>query len=238
MIKRYAWVAAAICCVVWSAVGNASAATLYPPGSIGVDVSWPNCDMQIPTDVTFGIVGVTQGTPYTTNPCLADQAAHFPERLSLYTNSGWNDQSPHLDLSSPKACAASDADCLAYNYGYNAGLAAYDAANAAGVSSATWWLDVEPDNTWNEDPTQNRSSLQGEQDALTARGATTVGIYSTSSAWQSITGDWQNSWPTWIGSDDPSSAQGRQACTGDQFNGGPTLVVQSDANRIDRDIAC
>ena len=239
MVKRWAWMAAAICCVVWSAAGIASAAALYPPGSVGVDVSSPNCDAQIPADATFGIVGVTEGTPYaTTNPCLADQAAHFPDGLSLYTNSGWNDHSSNLDPSSPKACAASDADCLAYNYGYNAGLAASDAAAAAGVSSGTWWLDVESDNTWNDDPIQNRSSLQGERDALAVRGANTVGIYSTSSAWQTITGDWQNSWPNWIGSDDPSSAQGRQACTGHQFNGGPTLVAQSDVNRIDRDIAC
>src|SRR5262245_46874084 len=117
MVKRYAWVAAFICCVTGSATGIASAATLYPPGSIGVDVSWPNCGVEIPNSATFGVVGVTEGTAYATNPCLADQAAHFPESLSLYANSGWNDLSPHLDPSSPKACAASDADCLAYNYG-------------------------------------------------------------------------------------------------------------------------
>jgi hypothetical protein len=238
MIKRYAWVAAVLGCVVWSAVGNASAAAPFPPGSMGIDVSWPNCDMQIPPDATFGIVGVTQGTPYSTNPCLAEQGAQFPESLSLYANSGWNDHSPHLDPSNPKACAPADAGCLAYNYGYDAGLAAYDAANAAGVSSGTWWLDVEADNTWNDDAIQNRRSLQGEYDALTTRGATTIGVYSTNSAWQSITGDWQNGWPNWIGSDDPSSAQGGRACTGHQFNGGPTLVVQSDANGIDRDVAC
>jgi hypothetical protein len=239
MVKRHAWVAAAICCLLQSAVGIAGAATLYPPGSTGVDVNWPNCAAQIPASATFGIIGVTERTAYsTTNPCLAAQAAHFPKTLSLYANSGWNDHSTHLDPSSPKACLPEDADCLAYNYGYNAGLAAYDAATAAGVSSGMWWLDVESDNTWNDDAIQNRNSLQGEHDALTARGATTVGVYSTTSGWQTITGDWQNSWPSWIGADDPASAQDRQACTGHQFTGGPTLVVQSDPHRVDRDIAC
>ena len=238
MVKRHAWVAAAVCCLLQSPVGMASAATLYPSGSTGVDLSWPNCGEQIPASTTFGIIGVTEGTPYSANPCLADQAAHFPKTLSLYANSGWNDHSDHLDPSSPKACLPEDGDCLAYNYGYNAGLAAYDAANAAGVSSAMWWLDVESDNTWNDDASQNRNSLQGEYDALTARGATTVGVYSTTSGWQTITGGWQNSWPSWIGADDPASAQGRQACTGAQFTGGPTLVVQSDLHQIDRDIAC
>ncbi len=239
MVKRHALVAAAICCLLQSAVGIASAATLYPPGSTGIDVSWPNCAVQIPTSASFGIVGVTERTVYSaTNPCLAAEAAHFRKTLSLYANSGWNDHSPHLNPSSPKACPGEDADCLAYNYGYNAGLAAYDAAAAAGLSSGMWWLDVESDNTWNDDAIQNRNSLQGEHDALTARGATTVGVYSTTSTWQSITDDWQNSWPNWIGSDDPASAQGRQACTGHQFTGGPTLVVQSDLHRMDRDIAC
>jgi hypothetical protein len=239
MVKRRASVAAGICCLLQSAVGIASAATLYEPGSMGVDVSSPNCGAQIPASATFGIVGVTGGTDYSiTNPCLAAQAAYFPKTLSLYANSGWNDHSTKLDPSSPKACAAGDADCLAYNYGYNAGLAAHDAATAAGVSSNVWWLDVESDNSWNDDVIQNRNSLQGEHDALTARGATIVGVYSTTSGWQTITGGWQNGWPNWIGADGAANAQGRQACSGHQFNGGPTLVVQSDAHQIDRDIAC
>ncbi len=238
MVMRHAWTAAAVCFLLPSAVGTASAASLYPSGSTGVDVSSPNCAADIPADTTFGIVGVTDGTAYSTNPCLAVQAAHFPNTLSLYANVGWNDHSPHLNPSSPKTCLPGDANCLAYDYGYNAGLAAYDAATAAGVSSSTWWLDVESDNTWNGDAIQNRNSLQGEHDALTARGAGTVGVYSTTSEWQTITGDWQNGWPSWIGAHDPVSGQGGQACTGHQFTGGPTLVVQSEADQIDRDIAC
>ncbi|WP_238994674.1 hypothetical protein [Mycolicibacterium chubuense] len=230
---------AAVGCLLHSAVGVASAATLYSSGSPGVDVSWPNCTAQIPADATFGIIGVTERTVYsTTNPCLAAQAAHFPNTASLYANSGWNDHSVHLNAASPHACLPGDANCLAYNYGYNAGLAAYDAASAAGVVSTTWWLDVESDNTWNDDAIQNRSSLQGEHDALTDRGATTVGVYSTTAEWQAITNDWQNNWPSWIGAHDASSAQGRQACIGHQFTGGPTLLVQTDERDVDRDIAC
>ena len=238
MVKRHTWVAAAACLLLQSAVGTASAATLYPPGSTGVDVSSPNCGTDIPADATFGIIGVTDGTAYSTNPCLATQAAHFPSTLSLYANVGWNDHSPHLNPSSPRTCLPGDANCVAYDYGYNAGVAAYDAATAAGVSSSTWWLDVESDNTWNDDAVQNRNSLQGEYDALTARGASTVGVYSTTSEWQTITGGWQNGWPNWIGAHDPASTQGRQACSGHEFNAGSTLVVQSDPHRVDRDIAC
>jgi hypothetical protein len=220
-------------------VGIAGAATLYPPGSIGVDVSSPNCGAQIPASATFGIVGVTSGTDYSVaNPCLAAQAGHFPKALSLYVNSGWNDHSANLNPSSPKACPADDADCLAYNYGYNAGMAASDAATAAGVSSDVWWLDVESDNSWSADVIQNRNSLQGEHDAFTARGTAVVGVYSTTVQWQTITGGWQNGWPNWIGAAEGVSGQDRQGCSGHQFTGGPTLVVQDNPHRLDRDVAC
>ncbi len=238
MVRRCAWVAAVTCCLLQSAVGIAGAASLYPPGSIGADVSSPNCGAQIPANATFGIVGVTNGTDYSTNPCLAAQATHFPKALSLYANSGWNDHSAHLNPSSPKACPAADADCLAYNYGYNAGLFADDAATAAGVSSDVWWLDVESDNSWNGDVIQNRNSLQGEHDAFIARGATVVGVYSTTSEWQTITGGWHNGWPNWIGAAEGVSGQDRQGCSGNQFTGGSTLVVQSGRRGIDRDVAC
>jgi len=202
-------------------------------------MSWPDCAVQVPATATYGIVGVTDGKDYSiTNPCIAAQAAHFPENLSLYANSGWDDQSPKLNPSSPKACEAGNAECLAYNYGYNAGLAAHDAATAARVFSDVWWLDVEVANSWNDDVNQNRNSVQGEYDALTSRGVRTVGVYSTNSDWQTITGGWHNGWPNWLATADAASSQGRQACTEYEFTGGPTLIVQYDPIRIDRDVAC
>jgi len=239
MPRLHVWLAATIGCALLSVPGTASAASPYPPGSLGVDLSWPDCAVQVPASATFGIVGVTDGKDYSiTNPCIAAQAAHFSEHLSLYANSGWDDQSPKLNASSPKACEAGNAECLAYNYGYNAGLAAHDAATAAGVVSDVWWLDVEVANTWNDDVNQNRNSLQGEYDALTSRGVLTVGVYSTNPYGQTITGSWHNGWPNWLATADAASSQGRQACTAYEFTGGPTLIVQFDPHRIDRDVAC
>ena len=154
--------------------GVAAAQGQYSKGTTGVYISWPNCTTSVPT-VTFGIVGVTDGQGYSTNPCIAKEASYF-KNLSLYVNTGWYNKSTHINATAPKVCATGDNNCLAYNYGYNAGLYSINAAMGVGVSSATWWLDVETGNTWNTNVVQNQNSLQGEHDAFVANGATTVGV--------------------------------------------------------------
>lgn len=217
---------------------TAAAQGQYVSGTTGVDISWPNCTTTIPS-VAFGVVGVTNGTGYSTNPCLAQETAHF-SNLSLYANTGWYNKSSYINPTSPKVCAVGDSNCLAYNYGYNAGAYAYNAAQSAGVQSSTWWLDVETANTWNKDVVQNQNSLQGEYDALAARGATTIGAYSTTAQWQSITGGWKNGWPNWGATTWTTAAQARSYCTGHEFTGGPSYLMQyvSKRSKIDQDVAC
>jgi hypothetical protein len=218
--------------------GKAAALGQYSSGSIGVDISWPNCNASVPS-VAFGIVGVTDGQGYSTNPCIAKEAGHFTN-LSLYVNTGWYDKSPHINPTSPKVCAKGDEDCLAYNYGYNAGLYALNAAQSAGVSSATWWLDVETSNTWNSNVVQNQNSLQGEYDALVANGITTVGVYSTTTQWDSITGGWQNNWPSWGATTWTTAKQAQTYCTGHEFTGGTSYLMQYRPKnaKVDYDVAC
>src|ERR1051326_1528465 len=111
--------------------GVVAAKGQYTSGTTGVDISWPNCTTSVPS-VTFGIVGVTDGQGYSTSPCIAKEASHF-KNLSLYVNTGWYNQSTHINPTSPKVCATGDNNCLAYNYGYNAGLYALNAAQSAAV---------------------------------------------------------------------------------------------------------
>lgn len=207
----------------------------YTSGQIGTDVSWPNCTASNPHSA-FGIVGVTDGTGYSQNPCLATEASWY-SNLSLYVNTGWYDQSAYINPNSPRTCAASDANCLAYNYGYNAGLYALNYASSLGVHSTTWWLDVETGNTWNTDTTQNRNSLQGEYDALIANGVTTVGAYSTTAQWDSVTGTWLNNWPNWGATTWHTAKQAKTYCTGHQFTGGTTYLIQFTGT-LDQDYAC
>ena len=224
MIKKVYVIASALAVILLAGAGSASAQGIYKSGSSGVDVSYPNCRTSIPRS-SFGVVGVNRGLFYSYNQCLAAQATHF-SNLSLYINTGWYDQSSHISSQSPKLCAVGDANCLAYNYGYNAALDGFNYAISQGVSSSTWWLDVETANSWNANVIQNQNSLQGSHDALINSGAPTVGVYSTTAQWQSITGGWQNNWPNWGASTWTTAKQAAKYCAGHQFNGGPTFLIQ------------
>ena len=236
MIKKISFLAAAIATVLFISPALVSALGAYGSGTTGVDVSYPNCSTSIPK-TAFGIVGVTHGLFYSYNDCLASEASHF-QNLSLYTNTGWYDQSTHLNAASPLTCAATDANCLAYNYGYNAALDGLNYARTKGASSTTWWLDVETANSWNSDASQNRSSLQGSYDALKNNGTQTVGVYSTTAQWQSITGGWINNWPNWGATTWTTAKQAAKYCTGHNFSGGPTYLIQYIGRSLDQDYAC
>jgi hypothetical protein len=235
-----AMIVAALAWALLPAVALASPLSpLYSTGTTGYDVSWPNCSATAPRNPSFGIVGVSNGAGYSQNPCLAQEAAWFPS-VELYVNTGWNDQSVYMNSTSPKVCAAGDQNCLAYNYGYNAGLYALSYANSRNVHASAWWLDVETGNTWNSDVAQNQNSLQGEHDALVANGATTVGVYSTTAQWTSITGGWINTWPSWGATTWTTAKQALSYCTGHQFTGGPSYFMQfkPKGNGFDQDVAC
>ena len=70
--------------------GAANAQGQYISGSVGVDVSYPNCRAKI-SGAAFGIVGVNGGKSFTSNPCLKDEASKF-KNLSLYVNTGYPGQ--------------------------------------------------------------------------------------------------------------------------------------------------
>ena len=229
--------------LAWAAFPAMAAASplspLYPTGTTGYDVSWPNCSATQPRSPHFGIVGVSDGTGYSQSPCLAKEAAWFPS-INLYVNTGWNDQSIYLNPNSPRVCAAGDQNCLAYNYGYNAGLYAINYANSKNIHATTWWFDVEISNTWNTNVVQNQNSLQGEHDALVAKGVTTVGVYSTTAQWKTVTGGWINNWPSWGATTWTTASGALTYCTGHEFTGGPSYFMQFKPKKsvLDQDVAC
>lgn len=217
---------------------GAFASTVYSTGSAGVDVGYPNCTAKIPK-VDFGIVGVTDGLVYSYNSCAAAEAKNF-SNLSLYLNTGLNASSSSSYYVQAQVGCNGDVYCAAYNYGYNAAKDAISYVNSQGLGSDKWWLDVETVNSWSNDGVQNQKSLQGEYDALIANGATTVGVYSTTAQWQSITGSWQNNWPSWGATTWTTAARAQSYCTGHQFTGGPSLLMQyrSKKSKVDQDVAC
>jgi hypothetical protein len=79
--------------------------------------------------------------------------------------------------------------------------------------------------------------LQGEIDALKAGGVQTVGVYSTTAQWGTITGGWKNGLPNWGASTWNTARQAASFCSGHQFTGGPTYLIQY-TGRLDQDYAC
>jgi len=239
MKRLFTGVAALVVAVfLLSSTAFAATGSPYATGSTGVDVGYFNCSATLPT-AAFGVVEVTDGLVYSTNSCAAAEASDF-RNVSLYANTGLNaSSSSSYYTAAEKGCHGS-ATCAAYHYGYNAGINAFDYAKSLGLSSATWWLDVETANTWNSDVTLNQQSLQGEHDALIASGVTNVGVYSSTSQWQSITGSWKNNWPSWGATAWTSASQAQTYCTGHQFTGGASWLMQykSSTSQVDQDVAC
>jgi len=220
------------------AISTVAAQADFTPGTVGIDVGWPDCSDTIPA-AAYGIVGITDGLGYSENPCLSSEAQNFNRQdLGLYINTGWYAMSSHINPSSPRKCQPNDEDCLAYNYGYNAGLYALSYQKSQGVTARAYWLDVETDNTWSTDTIQNRNSLQGEADALNKFGAV-LGVYSTTAQWDAITGDWINDWPSWGATTWTTATQAETYCTGHEFTGGRSVLMQYlPPDSLDHDVTC
>ncbi len=239
--KKFLFSLASLLSILSIVSSNAFASTLYATGSIGVDVSYPNCTNTLPK-VSYGVVGVEDGLGFSQNPCLSKQAVHF-SNLSLYANSGYpgsTSSNAQKYMNSPKLCAQSDLNCIAYDYGYNQGLYAFNYASSVNAYTTKWWVDVETANSWTSDSIQNQNSLQGEHDALIASGATSVGVYSTTAQWNSITGSWLNNWISWGATTWTTAKQAQTYCTGHQFTGGQSILMQykNKTSALDHDVAC
>lgn len=221
---------------------HALAATYYPSGSSGYDVSYPN-GTALPTgSYAFGIVGVTGGRAFTNNSYLAGQF--------VWAKSGTGAApSLYMNLNAPVGSTASEgqsgpygskckrsAACFAENYGWNSAEAAATYATSKGASSSMWWLDIETSNSWSRKTTVNRNVITGAMAYLQSLGAT-VGIYSTASMWNKITGSWNSlGAPVWLAGG-PISNQNNY-CASTSFTGGAVSLVQNPSNNFDADYAC
>lgn len=238
-----------------------------PKTPTGYDISYPQCGGAYPSDIAFGIVGVTSGIVFSENPCLgaggtsASQLAWAGRNAELYMNTGnpGPERSSHWPIgqTSPRECGTATnpeldtADC-AYDYGWNSAADAYAAAVRAYVSlgwaapDATrtpvanrWWLDVEIANSWRTDVSLNVAALQGAADYLASAGAASVGFYSVGSMWNEITGGTSAfaGHPSWVAG--ASTLRGARAnCDRPAFTGGPVDLTQYFAKGFDADHRC
>jgi hypothetical protein len=242
-------------------------AKAVPKTPAGYDISYPQCGGAYPTNIAFGIVGVTRGLVFSENPCLgaggtgASQLAWAGPNAELYMNTG----NPGPELSSfwpigqtsPRECgtaASPDPDTAncAYDYGWNSAAHAYATAVRAYISlgwaaadaTATpvanrWWLDVETANSWRTDVSLNVAALQGAADYLVSAGAESVGFYSVGTMWNAITGGTQSfaDYSSWVAG--AMTLRGAKAnCSGLAFTGGSIELTQYFAKGFDADYRC
>jgi hypothetical protein len=168
-------VVATLLSLVFASVCFVSPAYAEPhttPGTIGNDISFPQCGGPLPKNAAFGIVGVNGGRAFTANPCLKQQLAWAKRaqntRPAFYANTGnpgpaYTRRWP-IGQTSPRVCRESNpnASACAYDYGWNAAKHSFRTAVDAvqqlnGVSrseaimrtaAVPWWLDVETMNSW------------------------------------------------------------------------------------------
>jgi len=228
----------------------------------GYDISWPECGGAMPPSSSIAIVGVDDGHPFSQNPCLqqevewASTATQRAEYMVVDSPVGWS--SPHVleyaDHGPAGDCASTDYLCQSYNWGYNAAYTDVAYADSEGATSRQWWLDIElPTSTsinasgadcyqanfWVCDPKLNSTAILGAVTALREQGKE-VGVYSTKTQWQAITGGLPLGVPIWIAGFDYPAATYCDPANAETYwfaAGYPTLV-QSLPATFDPDTSC
>jgi len=212
----------------------------YPSGSYGYDISNYQCGNYPPAPHTVAIVQAVGESFGRANPCLAGEAAWAGAGLNLYAFLTYGET-----LSTPDAaCAAIVQNSC--NYGFAAGIDAYNKAAAAGVNTqVAWWLDVETYSlggvaSWSTNLAANASLIQGYMDALHSKGINSVGIYASPGVWKNIVGNYTPSVPYWAADWGPAPST---TCTSvhQQWSGlptGPVTLVQYGVGTYDEDYAC
>lgn len=184
----------------------------YPRGAVGFAISWPQCGAGYPEPpFAFGIIGVTNGSAMTRNPCFADEyrwaeRGRYPPAIYLNTNYRETE------------------DANPYHYGREVARLAYEYAEESNALASTWWLGVQIVSEWSDDPTLNAASIFGSATFLESKGIR-VGISSTSYQWAMVAGIAQHNRPVW----DASASDVDEATAfcdgGKDFGGGPTELI-------------
>jgi len=221
---------------------SASASGIYPGGTTGNDIGYPQCGNGYPAFQSFGLVGVTAGRAFTHNSCLASEfgwanSVATPASLYMNINGAFGSTAPKGNSGPAGTCRRGDKSCIAYNYGYNAASDSYTWAWSQGASAQQWWLDVETANSWWPQASLNQRVIQGALDFFAQKGLV-LGIYSTNYQWHSLMGAYSPGLPVWYATAADQTTASSYCSTAFNFAGGGVWLVQYIANGSDADYAC
>ena len=196
----------------------AAGASPVASASTGYDISFPQCGHNLTYSAGFVIVGVNNGHPLSTNPCLASQLTYAQSTGATVPSFYMNTSSPGpaytsgwpTSQQSPDVCSGANSVACSYDYGWNSAQSSLsNAVNAetsngapspaATVQAAHWWLDVETGNQWETIETGygasattqaiDQAALQGALAYFASMNVSSVGIYSTPSQFKVIAGN-------------------------------------------------
>jgi len=182
------------------ATAGSAAAANGPYVGQGYDASSYQCINGVPAAldpafVSFGIIRVTGGRPFTVDSCrqaLWNQAASGTTAPSLYVNVAYSGAYGHNVSGFCSTATSAEGYSGRHLQAYRIGCAESDFAFvqvATGtVRPTAWWLDVETGNSWSSsDPVLNQAAIDGAADRLKFLSGGAVGVYSYATAWNQIT---------------------------------------------------
>jgi hypothetical protein len=202
--------------VAGAVLGVPAIAQAAPSTTVGYDVSYPQCETDLPRERAFVVVGVNGGLPTRANPCLTEQLAWAwlssgelagQPGAQLYLNTAnpgqlrrQVDTWPTRGTTPYGVCDGGNSEACSWQYGWERAqfsVVEHFAPAARSVlldedpADYTWWLDVETENTWQYGSSgaraRNLATLEGMTAYLLYRGAE-VGIYSTHQQFGEIVG--------------------------------------------------
>ena len=209
----------------------------------GNDVSWPQCTTGLPgPGYGFGIVGITDGRPFSQNPCLTTEwawATASGSGAGVYVNLAAASFGGAAEMRGPAGnCRVTDLPCQTYNQAANTIGDALAYADASGVRAPMWWLDVEVLNRWSPNQALNALTVKAAVETLAQHGIR-AGIYSTPLMWRTLTGGTRMNVPVWFAGA-ANDAVAPAVCTDPRadFTGGGVWLVQSLPIVFDVNYAC
>ena len=204
-ITRFGWLGRPGLMVAVAIAASASVPALATASGGGWDVSWPQCTgpssssvVALPGSPQIGIVGVNDGRPFSTNPCLKAELGWAGAAVQLYVNTNNpgpgtkaspNTHWPKTTQTSPKPCivvaGTTATTACAYDYGWNAAVNAYGTVNTAlgstNPAGLRWWLDVErvsgAPGLWQSSAATNTQAINGWIGYLVQQHVASIGIY-------------------------------------------------------------
>jgi hypothetical protein len=227
------------------ALGHASA-PVTASDRHGYDVSWPQCSGDSARNLPAGrpsyvILGLTDGSGHTVNPCLNAQLS--------WARTGGVRTGAYLVASYPSRLQRSVASdglfgqcgtsrlCRLRNDGASQADDAVATMRSVGLRSPRVWIDVEFRHSyaWSHTNVANAAVIEGIVRGLRADHVP-MGVYTTSLMWRDIVGGYRLDVPNWLPSGDGRPQDAMSMCSS-SATGGVTWLAQYTRG-LDSDLTC